>query len=623
MEPSSLQFAQPLWIVAGVAVCAALIYLLVRYDRRREVDLARLSHPRFRDTLQAGYSLQKRKTKRVFWLLALLLIFVAIARPQMGFEFREVHRRGIDILFALDTSQSMLAEDLTPNRLERARLGILDFVSRLEGDRIGLIPFAGSAFALCPLTADYDAFRESLQAINTNIIPHQGTDLASAIKEAVRLFELSKNNQRFLVLITDGEDLQGDVIDAAKEATEKGMIIYTVGVGSAEGVTIPIQYRNGRKDVMRDQQGEVVRTKLDESTLKSIADHAKGLYVPLGRGAEGLNTIYQEKLRLVPKTELNQRMEKIPLEKYQWPLGLAILLLLIESFLPQQRKISPKPALAMLLICCFIFTTDNANAAEDSRVLYNEGTTAYQNGDFESSAVSLQDSLKSADLGLQQLGYYNLGNALYRKGQQSQQKDPKLTIADWEKSIKAYQDSLALKPDDEDARFNKELVEKKLAALKEQQPQDQKDEQEKKDQEKKEEEKKEQEKKEQEKKEQEKKEQDQQQQDQEKKDDKGDKGDESKDQPKSGEEKDEQKGEEKGKEKGEEQKQQEAQQGKEEKGDPKDQQQGDGKETVQQLQMTEEEAKQLLDSLRQEQRFVIPQQKNTGKQDNTTRGKTW
>ena len=622
MEPSSLHFAQPLWILAGFLVCATLIYLLRYYDRRRESDLARLSHPRFRDALQAGYSLQKRKSKRVFWLLAVLLSFVAIARPQMGYEFREVHRRGIDILFALDTSQSMLAEDLAPNRLERARLGILDFVSRLEGDRIGLVPFAGSAFALCPLTADYDAFRESLQAINTNIIPHQGTDLASAIKEASRLFELSKNNQRFLVLITDGEDLQGDVIDAAKDAADKGMIIYTVGVGSAEGVTIPVQYRNGRKDVMRDEKGEVVRTKLDESTLKSIADHAKGLYVPLGRGAEGLNTIYQEKLRLVPKTELNQRMEKIPLEKYQWPLGLAIFLLIIECFLPQQRKISSNPATAMLLILCGILTTHRSDAAEDCRVLYNEGTTAYQKGDFERSAVNLQDSLKSADLGLQQVGYYNLGNALYRKGQQSLEKDPKVTIADWEKSIKAYQDSLALKPDDEDARFNKELVEKKLAALKQQQPQDQKDEQEKKDQEKKEEEKKEQEKKDQQ-------QQDQNQEKKDEKNEKGDKGDKPEDQPKSGEKKDEKKGEQESKEKGEEgkeksdeQKQQEAQQGKDEKGDPKDQQQGEAQQ-AQQVQMTEEEAKQLLDSLRQEQRFVIPQQKNSGKQDNTTRGKTW
>ena len=199
----------------------------------------------------------------------------------------EVKRKGIDILFAVDTSRSMLAEDLTPNRLERARLGIIDFVRRLEGDRVGLIPFAGSAFALCPLTLDYEAFRESLNALDTDLIPRQGTDLASAIKEAERLFDENGNNHRVLVLLTDGEDIQGDVIDAAKAAAKKGMAIYTVGVGSPEGANIPIQMRNGRTDFVRDESGKVVRTTLDESTLKKIAEETNALYVPLGRGARG------------------------------------------------------------------------------------------------------------------------------------------------------------------------------------------------------------------------------------------------------------------------------------------------------------------------------------------------
>ena len=264
--------------------------------------------------------------------MAILLVFTAIARPQKGYEWREVKRKGIDILFAVDTSRSMLAEDLTPNRLERARLGIIDFVSRLEGDRVGLIPFAGSAFALCPLTLDYEAFRESLNALDTDLIPRQGTDLASAIKEAERLFDENGNNHRVLVLLTDGEDLQGDVIDAAKAAAKKGMAIYTVGVGSPEGATIPIQMRNGRTDFVRDESGKVVKTTLDESTLKKIAEETNALYVPLGRGAEGLNTIYQEKLRLVPKTERDQRMERIPLERFEWPLGAAIVLLAVGIF---------------------------------------------------------------------------------------------------------------------------------------------------------------------------------------------------------------------------------------------------------------------------------------------------
>ncbi|RYD41205.1 MAG: VWA domain-containing protein, partial [Verrucomicrobiaceae bacterium] len=177
-QDSSLHFAQPLWILAGVAACVCVALLFVRFDRRREADLAKLVHPRFRLRLLEGFSPRLRNLKRVLWLLALLLLFIAVARPQKGYEWRDVKRKGIDILFAVDTSRSMLAEDLSPNRLERARLGILDFVGKLEGDRVGLIPFAGSAFALCPLTLDYEAFRESLNAIDTDLIPRQGTDLA-------------------------------------------------------------------------------------------------------------------------------------------------------------------------------------------------------------------------------------------------------------------------------------------------------------------------------------------------------------------------------------------------------------------------------------------------------------
>ncbi len=339
MDDHSLQFAQPAWIVGGIIVCLVVVGVFIHFDRRREADLGKLIHPRFRQRLMEGFSLRRRNLKRGLWLFAVLLVFVAIARPQKGDEWRDVKRKGIDILFAVDTSRSMLAEDLTPNRLERARLGIIDFVARLEGDRVGLIPFAGSAFALCPLTLDYDAFRESLNVLDTDLIPRQGTDLASAIHEAERLFDENGNNYRVLVLLTDGEDLQGDVIDAAKAAAKKGMSIYTIGVGSPEGATIPISLRNGRKDFVRDSEGKVVRTTLDETTLKKIAAETHGLYVPLGRGAEGLNTIYKEKLRLVPKSELNQRMERIPRERFEWPLAVAIGLLLLEFFIRDRRLV--------------------------------------------------------------------------------------------------------------------------------------------------------------------------------------------------------------------------------------------------------------------------------------------
>lgn len=482
MDDTSLQFAQPIWMIVGLFVCMGIVGLFIRFDRRRESDLSKLIHPRFRQRLTEGFSPSLRNLKRGLWVFAVMLLFVAIARPQMGYEWHEVKRKGIDILFAVDTSRSMLAEDLTPSRLERARLGIIDFVARLEGDRVGLIPFAGSAFALCPLTLDYDAFRESLNALDTDLIPRQGTDLASAIKEAERLFDENGNNHRVLVLLTDGEDLQGSVIDAAKAAAKKGMAIYTVGVGSPEGAKIPVHDRYGRTDFVRDESGKVVRTTLDETTLKKIAEETSGLYVTLGRGAEGLNTIYQEKLRLVPKSELNQRMERIPLERFEWPLGLAVGLLLLEFFIKDRLRAKKARPLAgaLLMLGLMALSVSKVRAAEassakvDPRQIYNQGTEAYTKGDFPKASESLRASLKTQDLTLQQRSYYNLGNSLYRTGQGSLEKDPEATMKTWEESLKAYQDALALNSTDEDAQYNKGLVEKKIEALKQQQKKDDK-----------------------------------------------------------------------------------------------------------------------------------------------------
>lgn len=659
MDENSLQFAQSAWMIVGLLVCAAMIALFVRFDRRREADLAKLVHPRFRMRLTEGFSPRLRNLKRGLWLLAVFLLFTAIARPQKGYEWREVKRKGIDILFAVDTSRSMLAQDLTPNRLERARLGIIDFVSRLEGDRVGLIPFAGSAFALCPLTLDYDAFRESLDALDTDLIPRQGTDLASAIKEAERLFDETGNNHRVLVLITDGEDLQGDVIDAAKAAAKKGMAIYTIGVGSQEGAAIPIELGFGRKDYLRDTSGQVVKSTLDESTLKKIAEATNALYVPLGRGAEGLNTIYQEKLRLVPQSEQDQRMERIPLERFEWPLGAAILCLLIEFFIKDRRrpeKARPLPSVARrhkivpqasAVLAGLVMVNFDAAEASDPRKIYNDGTAAYNDGDFAKASESLRSSLRTPDLSLQQKSYYNLGNTLYRTGQGTLEKEPEATIKSWEEAIKAYADALALDPADEDASFNKALVEKKLEELKKQQKQDdkkddsQKDDQEKKeDQEKKdgEDQKDQQSKEGEDQKDKESKEgEDQQKEGKDSKEEKdqkeGEKSEEGKDSkegkdPKEGEKPGESKDGKKGEGSEEEKAAQQADKGEQGKEEAKEGEPGEmSNERVQRQEMTAEEAKQLLESLRQDERVVIPIPQQPRQRaltpDNSTKGKTW
>ena len=487
MEPSPLTFARPLWLLAGPAAALLMAWLFARADRRRQTDLAKLAHPRFSARLMPGVSPQRRRLQRILYGAALLLLAAAAAGPRQGFEWREISRRGIDLLFAVDTSRSMLAEDLSPNRLERARLGIHDFIGRLQGDRVGLIPFAGSSYALCPLTTDYDAFRTSLDALDTDLIPKQGTDVASAIREAERLFDERGNPHRILVLLTDGEDLQGDALEAATAAAKKGMTIYPVGVGSPTPQNIPLRLPNGRSDVIRDQAGNPVQTSLDEPTLRKIAEASGGLYVPLGKGAEGLDTIYREKLRLVPQNELESKMEKIPLERFEWPLAAALLLLVMECLLPDRRRPSApralpsaarRPAAAALLLGALLLPSSPAPAAEtkdDPTALYNQGTAHYAAGDFPAAIASLTSALHTPDLSLQNRTYYNLGNALYRKGQASLQSAPQEALKDWKAASKAYRDALALNPTDGDARFNQKLVDQKIEALEKQQPQDQKD----------------------------------------------------------------------------------------------------------------------------------------------------
>ena len=658
MEDSPLQFARPLWLYAAPFACALLGWLFARFDRRRQADLAKLVHARFRNRLMPGESRRLLLAKRSLWLLCLLLLFIAAAGPQKGFEFREVKRRGIDILFAVDTSRSMLAEDLSPNRLERARLGIHDFISRLEGDRVGLIPFAGSAYALCPLTSDYEAFRESLNALNTDLIPKQGTDVASAINEAQRLFDEQNNNHRILVLITDGEDLQGDALDAAKEATKKGMSIYPIGVGSPSGTTIPVRDQFGRTDFIRDQSGAPVTTRLDEATLRKIADLSNGIYVPLGRGAEGLDTIYREKLRLVPKNEIEGRMEKIPLERFEWPLALAIFCLVMEFLLPDRRRspkiaalpsaarrslrpASPVTVLPVIALLLGLLSQDGSAQAPDARVLYNQGTAEYAAGDFKASAQTLRSALQTPELMVQNRAYYNLGNALYRIGQETQANSAEETIKSWEEALKAYADALALDPGDADARFNHDLVKRKLDELKKQNP-DQKKDGDKKDEDKKDGDKKEEDKKDGEKKDGEKKDGEK-QEGEEKEGEKQDgqkegeskEGEEKKEGQTAGEEKkDAKEGEQgsagekdkDGKEKG----QKEAEGGEEKDGDKKQDKEKSSTEErrlMKPTQMTAEEAKQLMNMMRREERTVIPIEPPSRRRfldpNNTTKGKTW
>ena len=425
-------------------------------------------------------------------------------------------RKGIDILFAVDTSNSMLAEDINPNRLERAKFSILDFVGQLEGDRVGLMPFSGAAFLMCPMTIDYSAFESSLGAIDTTIIPKGGTDLAAAISEAEGILS-NEANHKILVLITDGENLQGDVLKAAEEAAEKGMTIYTVGVGSSEGELIPFN-RNGKSGFVKDESGSFITSRLDETMLTKIAELTGGLYVPLGAGGEGLQTIYQKKLALIPKEEVAEKRHKVALEQFVWPLGAAIVLLMLDFLLGGRkstrslripfiktagRRKKQKIMASFLLIMGtgFCFSAQFAEASKgedaystgdfltassfydeqlqespgDARLHYNFGTAAYKNNMFEDAAKSFSEALKSDDLGLQQKAYYNRGNALFQRGNETLQTDPQHSIEMWTEAVASFDGALQLDSKDENASYNLEQVKKKLEELKKQQEEQEQD----------------------------------------------------------------------------------------------------------------------------------------------------
>ena len=501
-----ITFATPLWLVAGGVVIILLTYLFRELQRRRQRTLQRFAAPHLLGRLCANVSPKRRFVKKVCVLAAIACCFVALARPQYGYKWIDVKRKGIDILFAVDTSKSMLAEDVNPNRLKRAKFAIMDFVEKLEGDRVGLMPFAGTAFLMCPMTIDYNAFDSSLRAVDTTIIPRGGTDLAAAITEAESILS-NEANHKILVLITDGENLEGNALKAAKTAAEKGMTIYTVGVGTREGELIPFS-QNGKSGFTKDESGKFVTSKLDETTLTKIARATGGLYVPLGIRGEGLQTIYQEKLSLIPKEELAEKRHKVPLERFAWPLGAAIVFLTME-FMVGGRKSSrilripfiktvgrrekKKVAVASFLRFLLLFAGNHEaaaskgedafakgdfitaaefydeqlqNAPDDARLHYNYGTAAYKNNMFEDAAKEFSKALKSDDLGLQEKAYYNRGNALFQIGLETLKTDPEHTIDMWEQAVASFDGSLQLDSLNEDAGVNMKIVKKKLEELK-------------------------------------------------------------------------------------------------------------------------------------------------------------
>jgi len=276
--------------------------------------------------------------KRTFLnIAAVFFIVFALARPQWGFFWQEQEQKGIDIIIAVDSSKSMLAVDMRPDRLDFSKTELREFVKKLKGDRVGLIAFAGQAFLQCPLTADYSGFLLAVKDLNIHTIPKGGTSLPSAIDEAIRSYKGAETKNKVLIIITDGENTEGDVTKAVEKAKKAGITISCIGIGSAKGEVIPILDEKGNKTYIKDKEGKIVKSRLMEDTLKMIAKKTGGIYVKASQADLGLNKIYQKQLSKLEKQKTDEKRVKVYKERFQFPLALVFLALLYGYILEKKR----------------------------------------------------------------------------------------------------------------------------------------------------------------------------------------------------------------------------------------------------------------------------------------------
>lgn len=328
-----IQWRDP-WSLAALALVPALAAFLFWARRRRQRDLETFVAAGLLPTVAPDVDPRRRTVRAVLLIAATLLTGLALGGPMWGFHWEEVHREGIDLVVAIDTSRSMLSTDVKPNRLARAKLAVQDLLARLHGDRVALVAFAGSAFVQCPLTLDYGAFTSSLDAIEVGIIPRGGTSLTAALDTALEAFEGRQGSHQALVLVTDGEDHEGDVKAATERASERGVAVYTVGIGTAEGELIPTEAGG----FVKDRGGQVVKSRLDEETLEQIAVDSGGVYLHAAGPSMGLTELYDDYIAKKEKRELESTLAKRFEQRFQVPLALALVLLLVEPMIGERRQ---------------------------------------------------------------------------------------------------------------------------------------------------------------------------------------------------------------------------------------------------------------------------------------------
>ena len=324
-------FAHPQFLLLLLLIPFFFIGLAVWMGARRR-RLRKLGDEDLVNELMPSWSRSKRWVRAVIYSLAFLFFVIGLSRPQIGAKLKEYKARGAEIMIALDVSNSMLAQDYSPNRLERAKLAISRITDKLQDDRIGLIIFAGSSFVQLPITSDYVSAKMFLSNISTQSVPIQGTAIGDAINTAVRSFSSQSEQSRAIIVITDGENHEDDAVAAATQAAEVGVKVYTIGVGSQEGQPIPMD-----GGLLKDKEGNIVVTRLDEETLKEIASAGGGAYVHAGNDEFGLTPIIAD-IQKMQQEEFNSVMFEEYDEQFMYFFAIALALFVLEMLIGDRKS---------------------------------------------------------------------------------------------------------------------------------------------------------------------------------------------------------------------------------------------------------------------------------------------
>ena len=318
-----------LWLLLLVPLIPALYALALALRKRR---IRRFGDPKMVALLMPHYSRAKGWVRIILFTLAFFFFVIGLSRPQIGAKLSERQTKGAEIMICLDVSNSMLAQDYTPCRLERAKLAISSLVDKLHDDRIGLIIFAGSSFVQLPVTTDYVSAKMFLSSIDAGSVPVQGTAIGDAIHTAMKSFSAQSEKSRVIILISDGENHEDDAVAAAKEAAQAGIRTYTVGVGSAAGQPIPVD-----GELLRDKDGNIVVTRLDEKTLRQIAEAGGGAYIQAGNEEFGLNPIINDIRAMEGELFSSVVFEEYD-EQYMYFFAIALILLVIEMLVGERKN---------------------------------------------------------------------------------------------------------------------------------------------------------------------------------------------------------------------------------------------------------------------------------------------